>query len=146
LLALLLGEIGAAGIGVDLLGLLALLDHLGEQLEQLGIGRLRLADRARSDVAILDRGAHQPERRDASLVLRFGGVLQSSGDGLAHGSRAEHFREEGSKVMEAKSRGKEFPRFKLLFSQENNSCCGLTPPILERKSARVSPQVLSISP
>ena len=68
----LLGEFGAAGIGIDLLGFLALLDHLGEQLEQLGVGRLALAGGARGDVAILDGGADQPERRDAALVLRLG--------------------------------------------------------------------------
>ena len=40
---------------------------------------------AGGDVAILDGGAHQAERRDAALVLRLGGMLQRGGDGLAHG-------------------------------------------------------------
>ena len=79
LLALLLCELGAAGVGIDLLRLLALLNHLGEQLEQLRVGRLRLAGSTRGDVAILYRRAHEPERRDAALVLRLGAVLQGSG-------------------------------------------------------------------
>ena len=60
---------------VDLLGLFPLLDHLGEQLEQLGVGRLALARSSRGDVAILDGGRDQAQRRDAALVLRLGREL-----------------------------------------------------------------------
>ena len=79
-------ELGAPGVAVDLLRLFPLLDHLGEQLEQLGVGRLALACSSRGDVAILDGGRDEPQRRDAALVLRLGRKFECGGDGLAHGS------------------------------------------------------------
>ena len=85
-------ELGAAGVAVDLLRLLPLLDHLGEKLEQFRVGRLTLAEASRGDVAILDGGGDEAQRRDAALVLRLGREFQCGGDGLAHGSDRERNR------------------------------------------------------
>ena len=117
LLALLLGKLGAPRFGIDLLGLLALLDHLGEKIEHLGVGGLALAGRARGDVAVLYSRADQPERRHAALVLRPGGMLQGGGDGLAHGVQLTLFQEEASKVIERVRSGKGICKVNLLFSQ-----------------------------
>ena len=54
LLALLVGELGAGIVLVDLQALLALLHHLLQQAEDLVVGQRLLAGAARLDVAVLE--------------------------------------------------------------------------------------------
>ena len=69
LLALLGGEFGAAALVVEFDGFLALLDHLLEHAEQVGIGKRRLALPARGDVGVLDGRIDHPQRGELALVL-----------------------------------------------------------------------------
>ena len=75
LATLLLGELGAAALVVKLNRLLALLDELLQQAQDVGIGERIPASAARLDVGVLDRRIDEPQGREAQLVLRFHGRL-----------------------------------------------------------------------
>ena len=69
LLLLLLHEIGAAALLVELDRFLALLDHLLQQAEHLGIAERLLALPARLDIGILERRIDHAQRGNRPLVL-----------------------------------------------------------------------------
>ena len=75
LAALLVGELLAAALLVEVDRFLALLDHLLHQREQRAVVERLLAGAARLDVGVLDRGIDQPQRREPQLVLRLHRVL-----------------------------------------------------------------------
>src|SRR5262249_6434064 len=86
LAALLAGELVAAGLVVDLRRLLALLDQLLQQREEVVVGERSLLAGVRLDIGVLDRSIHQPQRRYAALVAGFHGALEGSVDLVAqHG-------------------------------------------------------------
>ena len=125
LFALLRGKLGAAGIGVDLLRLLALLDHLGEQLEQSASVACSLpavrAAISRSLMAALTMRSVETRRLACALVAACKAAVMVSRMAVSRG-----FQEEVSNLIEGKDRGKEFCRSNPLFSQENLFSFGLT--------------------
>ena len=70
LAALLLRELVAAAFDVDVDRLLALLDHLLQEPQQLLVGERGLAGALGLDVGVLDRGIDQAQRGQRELVLR----------------------------------------------------------------------------
>ena len=84
LLALLRGEVGAAGLLVDVEQFLALLDHLAHDVEDFGVGERHALGGA--GFALQNLGIDQPQRRDAALVAGLHGVLERIVDLVAqHG-------------------------------------------------------------
>src|SRR5580658_7815414 len=69
LLALLGGELGAAGLLVDVERFLALLDHLAHDVEDLGVAELEPL--GAGGLALQDRGIDHAERRDAQRLAGF---------------------------------------------------------------------------
>ena len=82
---LLLGEVEAIAFLVKTSGFEPLLDHLHEDFGDIGILDRIAAGGARGDFAILDGGADQPKRRDATLVLGKHRVFESRIDLVSHG-------------------------------------------------------------
>ena len=69
------GEIGAAGLLVDVERFLALLDHLAHDVEDVGVGERHALGAAR--LAFHDGGVDQAQRRDAALLPAFIAALSA---------------------------------------------------------------------
>ena len=87
LLALLRCKLGAAALFVELDRLLALLDHLLEDAEQIGVRQRRLAVAARLDVGVLDGRVDHAQRGQLALVLGLHGLLDRIVDVVAQHDR-----------------------------------------------------------
>ena len=85
-LALLGCELGAAALVVELDRLLALLDHLLQHAEQIGVGQRRFALPACLDIGILDGRVDHAQRGELALRLGLHGLLDRVVDVVAqHG-------------------------------------------------------------
>src|SRR5262249_26094257 len=85
-LAFLRGKLRPVALVVEARRLLALLDHLGEQLGKRTVAYRASPLSALGDVAVLDRGLDHAERADAARILGKHRLLQGGVDLLAHGS------------------------------------------------------------
>src|SRR5215211_136993 len=84
LLALLIGELAAAGLIVDRDRFLALLDHLLQECEDLLLARLPPARAPRLDILVLERRLDHAHRRQAPLLTGLQRLLHGLGEALAH--------------------------------------------------------------